>query len=206
MEQRPIYRANVALDITLGVMQTLSVRELHALRLAIFDNAEALHREANFLLKNGMYSRAYLLAHFCFEELGKIPIVVGVIGQLVKGEVVDWKKAKKRFSNHEAKIASQNGHFYAFGLEVDLVHDKDLQWLLDANTAVPESYGKKNLSTYVDTRAGKILKPCEAITESDATKLVGFAFECLRAHWRSESLTNPIVYEAQDKVQPNYDA
>jgi len=172
-------------------MHTLSVRELHALRLAIFDNAEALHREADLLLKNGMHSRAYLLAHFCFEELGKIPIVVGIIGKLVSGETIDWKKVKKRFSNHEAKIASENGHFYAFGLEIDLVHDKDVQWLLDANKAVPESYGKKNLSTYVDTKGGKILRPNEAITEDAATKLVKFAFECLRAHWRSEGLTNP---------------
>lgn len=187
-------------------MHTLSIRELHALRLAIFDNAEALHREADLLLKNGMYSRAYLLAHFCFEELGKIPIVVGVIGQLVKGEVVDWKKVKKRFSNHEAKIASQNGHFYAFGLEIDLIHDKDVQWLLNANKTVPESYDKKNLSTYVDTRGGKILRPVEAITEDEATKLVNFAFECLRAHWRSEGLTNPIVYEAQDEGKSTNDA
>jgi len=187
-------------------MQALTVRELHALRLAIFDNAEALHREASLLLKNGMYSRAYLLAHFCFEELGKIPIVVGIIGQLVKGEVVDWKKAKKRFLSHEAKIAAQNGHFYTFGLEVDLVHDTDLKWLLDANKAVPESYDKKNLSTYVDAKDGKILKPGEAITEAEARKLVGFAFKCLRAHWRSESLTNPIVYEFQDRVRPENDA
>lgn len=187
-------------------MHTLSIRELHALRLAIFDNAEALHREADLLLKNGMYSRSYLLAHFCFEELGKIPIVVDVIGKLTKGGAVDWKRVKKRFSNHEAKIASQNGHFYAFGLEIDLIHDKDVQWLINANKAVPESYDKKNLSTYVDAKGGKILRPFEAISEDEATKLVCFAFECLRAHWRSESLTNPIVYETQDEGVPRNDA
>lgn len=187
-------------------MNNLSIRELHALRLAIFDNAEALHREADLLLKNGMYSRAYLLAHFCFEELGKIPIVVGVIGRLIEGEIVDWKKVKKRFANHEAKIASQNGHFYAFGLETDLAGDMDVQWLVHANKAVPESYDKKNLSTYVDVRDGKILRPSEGVTEGEATRLVGFAFECLRAHWRSEGLTNPIMYEAQGERPPKNDA
>lgn len=178
-------------------MHTLSVQELHSLRLAIFGNAEALHREADVLLKHEMFSRAYLLAHFCIEELGKIPIVIGVIAQLTKGEPVDWKKVKKRFSNHEAKIESQNGHFYAFGLELDLVNDEDIQWLLSANAAVPESYDRKNLATYVDARNGKILQPSTSITEEAATKLVQFAFECLRAHWRSESLTNPLVYEAE---------
>jgi len=180
-------------------MHTLSIRELHTLRLAIFDNAEALHQEADLLLKHGLYSRAYLLAHFCFEELGKIPIVVGVIGTLAKGEAIDWKKVKRRFTNHESKIASQNGHFYAFGLDVDLIHNKDVEWLVNANKEIPKSYDKKNLSTYVDTKSGKILRPSEAITEDEATKLVSLAFECLRAHWRSECITNPIIYEAQDE-------
>ncbi len=177
------------------VMHTLSIRELHELRLAIFDNAEALHREANLLLQNGMYSRAYLLAHFCFEELGKIPIVVGAIGRLSKNEAIDWKKVKKRFLTHESKIESQNGHFYSFGLDVALIHDSDVQWLLNANRAIPDTYTKKNLSTYVDVKGGKILRPCEEICQHEAEKLVSFVFECLRAHWRSENLTNPIVYE-----------
>jgi AbiV family abortive infection protein len=182
------------------------MRELHELRLAIFDNAEALHREANLLLQNGMYSRAYLLAHFCFEELGKIPIVVGVIGKLGKGEAVDWKNVKKRFLNHEAKIESQNGHFYYFGLELDLINDSDVQWLLNANRAVPDAYTKKNLSTYVDAREGKILRPSEEIRQHEAEKLVSFVFDCLRAHWRSETLTNPIIYEAQGKGDSKNDA
>jgi AbiV family abortive infection protein len=180
-------------------MHTLSVPELNALRLAIFDNAEALHREADLLLKNGMYSRAYLLAHFCFEELGKMPIIVGAIGAQMEGGTVDWKRLRKRFTDHEAKIASQNGHFYVFGLDADPVHDKDLQWLVEANRAVPESYNKKNLSTYVDVKDGKTLKPSAEITRDEAATLVSLAFECLRAHWRSESLTNPIIYEAQDQ-------
>ena len=78
-------------------MNSLSINELHTLRLAIFDNAERLHKEAKLLHENNMFSRAYLLAHFCFEELGKIPIIIGAIGKLMAGEPVDWKKLKKRY-------------------------------------------------------------------------------------------------------------
>lgn len=172
---------------------------MHAVRLAIFNNAEALQKEAKLLLEHGMHSRAYLLAHFCFEELGKIPIIVGAIGQLRKGEAPDWKKVEKRFYSHEEKISSQNGHYYTFGLEPDLIRDSDLEWLLSANKAVSESFKKKNLATYVDIRNGDILVPHLQITERDAAKMVGFAFECLRAHWRSEKLTNPILYDAEDR-------
>lgn len=179
----------------------MSTRDLHALRLAIFDNAEALHREADLLLKHGMYSRAYLLAHFCFEELGKIPIVVGVIGKQAQGEPIDWKKVNRRFTSHEAKIASQNGHFYAFGLDADIIRNTDVAWLLKANSEISKSYDKKNLATYVDARGSATLRPADAISEDEAKSLVQFAFECLRAHWRSEGLTNPLVYERMDRPQ-----
>lgn len=180
-------------------MKTFSERELHELRLAIFDNAEALYKEAKLLLSHGMHSRAYLLAHFCFEELGKIPILVGTVAKLTKGEMPDWKSVEKRFYSHEEKIGSQNGHFYAFGLEIDLIRDSDLEWLLSANKAVEESFNKKNLATYVDARKGRILIPRSEITEGDAAKMVEFAFACLQAHWRSENLTNPILYELEDQ-------
>jgi len=186
-------------------MHTLSIQQLQELRLAIFDNAEALHGEASLLLQNGMYSRAYLLAHFCFEELGKIPIVFQVAALLERGEQVEWKKVKKSFLNHEDKIASQNGHFYAFGRGSDFDNDDNLQWLINANRAVSESYMKKNLSTYVDARQGRMLRPASEIQKEDAEKLVSLASKCLRAHLRSESLTNPIIYEAEEREQSKRD-
>jgi AbiV family abortive infection protein len=179
-------------------MKTLSIADLHALRLAIYDNAEDLHREAELLLHHSMFSRAYLLAHFCIEELGKIPIIIGVVGSLVRGENVDWKNATRRFSSHVEKIASQNGHTYAFGAKLDTVGNLDVQSLVAANRAIPRSYEKKNLSTYVDARDGKIFRPSEAIAQEDALLLVTAACECLRDHRRSESLTNPLIYEDID--------
>ncbi|MCA8425836.1 AbiV family abortive infection protein [Burkholderia seminalis] len=179
-------------------MKTLSIDDLHALRLAIYDNAEDLHREADLLLQHSMFSRAYLLAHFCIEELGKIPIIVNVVGSLVRGESVDWKQANRRFSSHVEKIASQNGHSYAFGAKLDTGGNSDVQSLVTANQAVQNSYEKKNLSTYVDARGGKIFRPSETIAQEDAVRLVASACECLRVHRRSESLTNPLIYEAID--------
>ncbi len=180
-------------------MKYLSERELHELRLAVLDNAEALQKEAELLLAHGMHSRAYLLAHFCFEELGKIPIIVGVVGQLRKGETPDWKRVEKRFYSHEAKIGSQNWHYYMFGLDVDLIRDSDLEWLQSANKAVGESFKKKNLATYVDADNGRVLIPSQEIAKGDATNMVALAFDCLRAHWQSEMLTNPVLYDHEDR-------
>ena len=45
-------------------MQSLDIIALHELRLAVFDNAEELHKEAMLLFQHKMFSRAYLLAYY----------------------------------------------------------------------------------------------------------------------------------------------
>jgi AbiV family abortive infection protein len=177
-------------------MKGFLLSDLHALRLTIYENAEALHREANLLMQHGMYSRAYLLAHFCVEELGKIPILISIVGRLEEDNVIEWKEINKRLSNHMEKIGMQNGHFYAFGLEADQVGDANIQWLVDANRAVPRLYEKKNLSTYVDARDGKISRPDESITQRDAADIIAYAGKSLLGHARAECLTNPLVYKS----------
>ncbi|SEJ44611.1 abortive infection protein, AbiV family [Azotobacter beijerinckii] len=180
-------------------MNSLSITELHTLRLAIFDNAENLHKEAKLLHEHKMFSRAYLLAHFCFEELGKIPIIVGAIGKLTTGESVDWRKLKKRFYSHTEKISSQNQHYYTFGLDLDLLEDTDLKWLNTAQQKVDKSFNLKNLATYVDVSGKSFLLPGEQISESASKELLDLAFECLRAHWHSENLTNPVLKKLTNK-------
>ena len=180
-------------------MNSLSITELHALRLVIFDNAENLHKEAMLLHEHKMFSRAYLLAHFCFEELGKIPIIVGAIGKLTAGDSVDWRRLKKRFYSHTKKIASQNQHYYTFGLDVDLLRDTDLKWLEAAQQKVDKSFELKNLATYVDVNGKNFLLPREQISESASKELLDLGFECLRAHWHSENLTNPVLKELANK-------
>lgn len=182
-------------------MEKLTVEELHSLRLKIFDNAENLQKEAKLLLEHGMISRAYLLAHFCFEELGKIPIIVGAIAKNISTETVDWKKLRKRFYSHTEKIVSQNHHYYVFGLEADLLKDSDVKWLEKSQSTVDWSFKKKNLATYVDAQNGNFLLPSEQITQNECEELVKLAFECLRAHWHSETLTNPILIEAANKAE-----
>lgn len=181
-------------------MKKLTVRKLHELSLAIFENAKALNKEAGVLHEHEMYSRAYLLAHFCVEELGKLPMIVGLIAKKKNDEEVDWKKVNKRFCSHTQKIGSQNGHTYAFALDPDLCRDTDLNWLLDANKEIPETYRKKNASTYVDVENGDILSPLEVINESDSEKMLNYSSVCLLAHERSERLINPLIYEREEST------
>ena len=174
-------------------MEKLNIEQLHQLRLSIFDNAGSLHKEAKLLYANTMYARAYLLAYFACEELGKIPIIIGAIGKLIQGEEVDWKKVAKRFRNHKEKVISENYHHYVFGIELDLINDSDLKWLNAQNKKSHSKVENKNRSTYVDVLSGKILLPQEQVSKEDAKKIIKITFKNLSTHWESESLTNPIL-------------
>lgn len=141
-------------------MEKLTVDQLHVLRLRIFDNAESLHKEAKLLLDNGFYARAFLLSYFTCEELGKIPIVVGTIGRMLKNEAVDWKKAIRRFRDHKAKVDSDDFHQYVFGIELDLLRDLDLKWLEAAKVTSKDRVNHKNNSTYVDVQGAAVILGC----------------------------------------------
>ncbi|TZF81966.1 AbiV family abortive infection protein [Cognatilysobacter lacus] len=172
-------------------MEAMSVSDLHGLRLAILSNAIELTDEAEILVAHQRWARAFLLAHFAIEEMGKIPMVVGIIGRIMKGEPVDWRKTRRRLSDHKAKISSQNMHFYMFGLDIDLLRDSDLEWLKDADGRVGDSYQFKNAATYVDSRENSPSTPATAITQDMAEHLVAFAGRCVQSHLISERLTNP---------------
>lgn len=175
-------------------MEKLTIDQLHELRLRIFDNAESLHKEAKLLHDHGFYARAFLLAYFTCEELGKIPIIVGVIGRLLKNEVVDWKKTIRRFRDHKAKVDSDDFHQFVFSTELDLLYDSDLKWLEEAKKISTDRVKRKNNSTYVDFQSDAVISPLQQITKEQSVEMLERAFSSLRAHWQAERLTNPIVF------------
>ena len=75
------------------------------------------------------------------EELGKLPMIVGVIASLGKNEKVDWKKLKKRFTSHTLKIESEAFHHYVFGIDPS-PFDKDVQWYQVRRKEVQNIYKK----------------------------------------------------------------
>ena len=189
-------------------MENLSPAELDELRLRIFDNAESLYKESKLLFDAGFYPRAYLLAHFCIEELGKIPIIVGVVAKLRNGEVVEWDQVKKRWRSHAKKVDSNTHHHYVFGKELDLLRNTDVAWFEEHVARSSEYADRKNAATYVDVKNGKTELPITEITKDVAQRHIGFAFESLKAHWNSECFSNTVLADAQEMshnktVQPS---
>lgn len=171
-------------------MKTLTIDQLHDLRNAVFDNAESFYKEAKILHDAGFYARAYLSAYYTMEELGKLPMIVGATAKKMNGEDVDWKKLRKRMNSHMTKVEAEIHHHYVWGLDV-CPENTDVDWYENKTKEVKKIYAKKNSSTYVDVVDGRIVNPVEVITEKESEAAINEAFEFLKAHWKSETMSNP---------------
>jgi AbiV family abortive infection protein len=178
-------------------MKQLTISQLHNLRLCIYHNSELLFQEAKLLLQHQHYARAYLLAHFTTEELGKLPLIVGVVAKLLGGEVVNWKEVLESFNSHKLKVESDDLHLYVFGSEAACLHDIDLEWIKNARDMSAHRVSLKNASTYVDVRGQKVTCPSQMIDEQCATRMLERAERSLAAHWYAEWLYNPVVVEEE---------
>src|SRR5438094_4326761 len=85
-------------------MNPLTVEEIEDARIKVRENAHELLDEAELLLSNEKYARAYALAHLASEEMAKLPMLVSTAMNLLRGVEVDWKKFTSRFQKHETKI------------------------------------------------------------------------------------------------------
>jgi AbiV family abortive infection protein len=97
----------------------LTVDELDGARRQVRNNARELVAEAELLLANGSYARAYFIAYTASEELGKLPILASAAVKLLAGKDVDWTRLGRRVRSHAAKLAMV--------AQLDYMHDPNVE-------------------------------------------------------------------------------
>jgi AbiV family abortive infection protein len=135
----------------------------------VFENAEALYREASILKGSGALNRALFLHQISLEECAKLEMLGGWATSLLMGHEVDSAKVKKAMASHVNKnrtnayflkgdakeeAAKQSGDFK---VAVKAFKDMQNEFHLRANKA-------KNGSLYVDFVDGQFVAPSEHIT------------------------------------------
>src|SRR5438034_11564827 len=66
-------------------------------------NAEELLSDAEILMTSNSYPRAYVLAQFACEELGKVLILYAAATKLYSGLQVEWNKIFNELKDHSKK-------------------------------------------------------------------------------------------------------
>jgi AbiV family abortive infection protein len=135
----------------------------------VFENAEALYREASILRDNGALNRALFLYQISLEECAKLEMLGGWATSLLMGHEVDSTKVKNAMASHAHKnrtnayslkgnakeeAAKQSGDFEG---AIKAFKEMQKEFHLRANKA-------KNGSLYVDFADGKFVAPSERIT------------------------------------------
>jgi len=71
-------------------------------------NAQELIDEAEILLKNEKFARAYTLSHIAVEETSKCTMLLKLLSFKIWEEHIDDKKVRKRYFNHKEKLSNFN--------------------------------------------------------------------------------------------------
>lgn len=151
-------------------MKSLSVGQIESARVKLLDNARELVEEAELLLANGAFARAYALSHLACEEMAKIPMLIRAATDTLMGVEFDWPHLMGRLRSHPAKI---RGILFAdFLFDPDMESDADLKRLKENLASVADLNNLKNSSLYVDLSEDGIRKPSEFISEDLARAFV----------------------------------
>lgn len=174
-------------------MKALSIAEIETARIKVLENARELVEEAELLLSNERFARAYSLAHLASEEMAKIPMLVRAATDTLRGLEFDWAKLDRRLRNHSAKIG--NVLFVDFFHDPNTENDADIKRLSEDLKRTPDYNKLKNWSLYTDVIEGATLKPSEVISVDLATAIVKVARGRLRFFEEVESLTRGKIEE-----------
>ena len=117
-------------------------------------NAQELCEEAELLLNNKRYARAYALTLICFEEIGKLLVFLGGAYH-GPGDKVLWRKFWKRFRSHTLK-RTRVSLMEMFSLSSTTAERTFLEMKTE-----PEAEGLKQSALYVDYIDDNITCPSE---------------------------------------------
>jgi AbiV family abortive infection protein len=130
----------------------IEARQIVTLAKLVFDNAQGLLTDAEFLLSHDRLARAVFLAIAAIEEIGKVPIVISAFLRLRTDE--QWRQFWKRFRSHHTKLLMAT-----LGEVVVLEEETSDQGLRTLLNVVPRRQKWREMCLYVDCYDGHVLSP-----------------------------------------------
>jgi AbiV family abortive infection protein len=147
--------------------------------IVVHRNARSLADDAQILLNDGRYARAYAIAELGAEELGKLLMLGNVAIFTALGESVDWARFWRRFYDHSPKASNISLLDYMYGSKFTEWASGDLEAIKADEAGVDEAARQaaimaitKNRALYVDWREGKLLSPDASIPKEWAEQMI----------------------------------
>jgi AbiV family abortive infection protein len=133
-------------------------------------NSQELCDESRILIDYKKFARAHTLAHLAREEFSKCFILYRALINLILGVEIDWKKTRKRYSNHQDKIMNDRILSYHIVENVKNEYDKNFK-PNDFLKGIDETNNQKNSGLYVNwTNENVFNMPSDLFSEEKAIR------------------------------------
>jgi AbiV family abortive infection protein len=143
----------------------MTIAQIYEACTKILENAHELMADAELLLGNGRYPRAFTTAHLALEELAKLPVLHTLAIELARGRRVDWHAVDRRLRNHEVKI---KGDILMDFLRTAHITGANVESLFQRLHGASATNDLKNQSLYATQISDTFIKPSDVITEEIA--------------------------------------
>ena len=151
-------------------MEPLSIAQILSACSKIMENAQELIEEAELLLQNNRYARAFTLAHLASEELMKFTMLLPVAFELARNRNVDWKTIGKHLTNHIVKTRGSILIDFLRAPAPDGVYQAGE--LSQQMSAAEDINDLKNYSLYTSQIGAEFFKPSERFDRQSAEACV----------------------------------
>ena len=171
--------------------EALSIPLIFSAMSKTLENAQELIEEAELLLSNNHYPRAYALAHLASEELIKCLLLFPAAIELARDRPIDWGGIDRRLREHRAKIRGTILLNFVLDPPSDGVYQASE--LSQRMNTVPDINDKKNYSLYASQIGHEFFKPSELIGDQAAIACVSDARGLLQVAQMFYSLTSTLT-------------
>ena len=154
--------------------KALSLTDIDALRDKLLENCSALISDAELLLANHRYARAFALSVIAIEEASKIQTLLECAEDILAGHDVDWTEIHASLHSHREKLMANLLGFKRMQSPSKVPVKGTGDWE-DAVARVKEMNGFKQDGLYVSFGAAGIGVPAEKFDEERTRMVVRLA-------------------------------
>lgn len=160
-------------------VKPMNINQLFVASRKVLENANELVEEADLLLRNNRFARAFTLAHLACEELVKLQIFYTIAVEVARGHDINWKTMGRQLNKHQVKI--RWSVFVDFLRKSPQGNADNINELFQLVKASEVNLNKlKNDSLYASQIGNDFVKPSEIISREEATQCITRAREQLQ--------------------------
>lgn len=168
----------------------MTVAQLEIARTKTFENAAGLLADAELLLANQRYARAYSLGVLASEEASTVAKLFSTTVNVLLDRKIDWRRLDKELRSHVAKLRHFDTLAMVHGFRGPDAPEDHVERMTDDRAAKGLDVGKQD-GFYVRINEGLTFAPVDRITRERAEEILVMVRATIEFHGALNQLAPP---------------